>query len=41
MRLRTADLTVVQQTIIDILDKEVIPQNVTAKEAGGSQSAVA
>ncbi len=37
---KTADLTVVQKTIIDTLHKEGKPQTVIAKEAGGSQSAV-
>ncbi len=37
---KTADLTVVQKTIIDILHKEDKPQTFIAKEAGGSQSAV-
>ncbi len=37
---KTADLTVVQKTIIDILHKEVKPQTFIAKEAGCSQSAV-
>ncbi|KAI2653813.1 Pantothenate kinase 1 [Labeo rohita] len=37
---RTADLTVVQKTIIDILHKEGKPQTFIAKEAGCSQSAV-
>ncbi len=37
---KTADLTVVQQTIIDILHKEGKPQTCIAKEAGCSQSAV-
>ncbi len=37
---KTADLTVVQKTIIDTLHKESKPQTFTAKEAGCSQSAV-
>ncbi len=37
---KTADLTVVQKTIIDILHKEGKPQTLIAKEAGYSQSAV-
>ncbi len=37
---KTADLTVVQKTIIDILQKEGKPQTSIAKEAGCSQSAV-
>ncbi len=37
---KTADLTVVQKTIIDILHKEGKPQTFIAKEAGCSQSAV-
>ncbi len=37
---KTADLTVVQQTIIDTLHKEGKPQTCIAKEAGCSQSAV-
>ncbi len=37
---KTADLTVVQKTIIDTLHKEVKPQTLIAKEAGFSQSAV-
>ncbi len=37
---KTADLTVVQITIIDTLRKEGKPQTVIAKEAGCSQSAV-
>ncbi len=37
---KTADLTVVQKTIIDTLHKEGEPQTFTAKEAGCSQSAV-
>ncbi len=37
---KTADLTVVQKTIIDTLHKEGKPQTVIAKEAGCSQSAV-
>ncbi len=36
----TADLTVVQKTIIDTLHKEGKPQTFIAKEAGSSQSAV-
>ncbi len=36
----TADLTVVQKTIIDTLHKEGKPQTLIAKEAGYSQSAV-
>ncbi len=36
---KTADLTVVQKTIIDTLHKEGKPQTFTAKEAGCSQSA--
>ncbi len=36
----TADLTVVQKTIIDTLHKEGKPQTCIAKEAGCSQSAV-
>ncbi len=35
---KTADLTVVQKTIIDTLHKEGKPQTFTAKEAGCSQS---
>ncbi len=38
---KTADLTVVQKTIIDTLHKEGKPQTFIAKEAGCSQSAVA
>ncbi len=37
---KTADLTVVQKTIIDTLHKEGKPQRCIAKEAGCSQSAV-
>ncbi len=37
---KTADLTVVQKTIIDTLHKEGTPQTFIAKEAGCSQSAV-
>ncbi len=37
---KTADLTVVQMTIIDTLHKEGKPQTLTAKEAVVSQSAV-
>ncbi len=37
---KTADLTVVQKTIIDPLHKEGKPQTFIAKEAGCSQSAV-
>ncbi len=37
---KTADLTVVQKTIIDTLHKEGKPQTLIAKEAGSSQSAV-
>ncbi len=37
---KTADMTVVQKTIIDTLDKEGKPQTLIAKEAGCSQSAV-
>ncbi len=37
---KTADLTVVQKTIIDTLHKEGKPQTISAKEAGSSQSAV-
>ncbi len=37
---KTADLTVVQKTIIDTLHKEGKPQTFFAKEAGCSQSAV-
>ena len=37
---KTADLTVVQETIIDTHHKEVKPQKLIAKEAGCSQSAV-
>ncbi len=37
---KTADLTVVQKTIIDTLHKEGQPQTFIAKEAGCSQSAV-
>ncbi len=37
---KTADLTVVQKTIIDTLHKEGKPQTLIAKEAGCSQSAV-
>ncbi len=37
---KTADLTVVQKTIIDTLYKEGKPQTLIAKEAGCSQSAV-
>ncbi len=37
---KTADLTVVQKTIIDTLHKESKPQTWIAKEAGCSQSAV-
>ncbi len=37
---KTADLTVVQKTIIDTLHKEGKPQTFIAEEAGCSQSAV-
>ncbi len=37
---KTADLTVVQKTIIDTLHKEGKPQTFIVKEAGCSQSAV-
>ncbi len=37
---KTADLTVVQKTVIDTLHKEVKPKTFNAKEAGCSQSAV-
>ncbi len=37
---KTADLTVVQKTIIDTLHKEDKPQTFITKEAGCSQSAV-
>ena len=37
---KTADLTVVQKTIIDTLHNERKPQKVIAKEVGYSQSAV-
>ncbi len=37
---KTADLTVVQKTIIDTLHKEGKPQTFVPKEAGCSQSAV-
>ncbi len=37
---KTADLTVVQKTIVDTLHKEGKPQTLIAKEAGCSQSAV-
>ncbi len=37
---QTAELTVVQKTIIDTLHKEDKPQTFIAKEAGCSQSAV-
>ncbi len=37
---KTADLTVVQKTIIDTLHKECKPQTLIAKEAGCLQSAV-
>ncbi len=37
---KTADLTVIQMTIIDTLHKESKPQTLIAKEAGCSQSAV-
>ncbi len=37
---KTADLTVVQKTIIGTLHKEGKPQTFIAKEAGCSQSAV-
>uniref|UniRef100_A0A8C7E2M2 Transposase Tc1-like domain-containing protein n=1 Tax=Naja naja TaxID=35670 RepID=A0A8C7E2M2_NAJNA len=37
---KTADLTVVQKTIIDTLHKEGKPQKVIAKEVGCSQSAI-
>ncbi len=37
---KTADLTVVQKTIIDTLHKEGKPQTCIAKEAGCSLSAV-
>ncbi len=40
IRGKTADLTVVQKTIIDTLHKEDKPQTFIAKEAGCSQSAV-
>ncbi len=36
---KTADLTVVQKTIIDTLHKEGEPQTCIAKEAGWSQTA--
>ncbi len=37
---KTADLTVVQKTIIDTLHKEGKPQTLFAKEAGCTESAV-
>ncbi len=37
---KTADLTVVQKTIIDTLHKEDKPQTFITKEAGCSQSAI-
>ncbi len=37
---KTADMIVVQKTIIDTLHKEGKPQTLIAKEAGCSQSAV-
>ncbi len=37
---KTADLTVVQKTIVDTLHKEGKPQTLITKEAGCSQSAV-
>ncbi len=37
---KTADLTVVQKTIMDTLHKEGKPQTIIAKEADCSQSAV-
>ncbi len=37
---KTADLTVVQKTVIDTLHKEGKPKTFNAKEAGCSQSAV-
>ncbi len=37
---KTADLTVVQKTFIDIFHKEGKPQTFIAKEAGSSQSAL-
>ncbi len=37
---KTADLTVVQKTIMDTLHKEGKPQTLIAKEAGCSQSAL-
>ena len=37
---KTADLTVVQKTVIETLQKEGKPQKVIAKDAGGSQSDV-
>ncbi len=37
---KTADLTVVQKTIIETLHKEGKPETLIAKEAGCSQSAV-
>jgi len=37
---KTADLIVVQKTIIDTLHKEGKPQTFSAKEAGSSHSAV-
>ncbi len=37
---KTADLSVIQKTIIDTLHKEGKPQTFIAKEAGCSQSAV-
>ncbi len=40
IRGKTADLTVVQKTIIDTLHKEGKPQILISKEAGCSQSAV-
>ncbi len=37
---KTADLTVIQKTIIDTLHKESKPQTFITKEAGCSESAV-
>ncbi len=37
---KTADLTVVQKTIIDILHKEGNPQTFIAKEAGCSEGCI-
>ncbi len=37
---KTADLTVVQKTILDTLHKEGKPQTFIAKEAGCSQTSV-